>query len=220
MANTVVFTKQLDAASANSIALSQSPGTAAFTINGAAATGGVATIDEIDANNTAAGVRVTITSGGNDSAINFVITGTNASGSIITDTVTGTNAGVATSNLDFVTVTKIIGSGSVASTVTAGTSSVGSSAWLTWNYMGMPPMNLGVAVEIVSGAVNYTVQYTYDDPNNLPTGVNFPLAFSSALVNLAATTDGTISTPFVATRVLINSGTGVIRCRFVQAGIG
>ena len=70
------------------------------------------------------------------------------------------------------------------------------------------------------GAVNYTVQYTYDDPNNLPPGVTTPLSFNTILANQAATADSTLSTPFMATRVLINSGTGVIRVRAVQAGIG
>ena len=81
-------------------------------------------------------------------------------------------------------------------------------------------MNLGYAVELVSSAVNYTVQYTYDDPNNLPAGVTTPLAFNSILLAQTATADSTLSTPLLATRVLVNSGTGVIRVRTVQAGVG
>lgn len=221
MATTTVFTKSLAAAVANNIATSQSPGAAALTLNGTAVTGGIATIDTSNSStNTAVGRRVILQSGGNDSAINFLITGKIASGAVVTDTVAGTNAGTAQSNLDFVTVSKIIGSGAIASTIIVGTNGVGSSPWLTWNYMGKSPMNLGYAVELVSGAVNYTVQYTYDDPNNLPAGVAIPLAFNSILNAQAATADSTLSTPLIATRVLINSGTGVIRARVVQAGIG
>jgi hypothetical protein len=221
MANNINFTKSLaTAASANNIALSQSPGTGAILINGAAATSGVATIDAVTATNNAVGRRVIITSGGNDSGITFTVTGTNGSGNIVSDTFAGASGGAAQSNIDFVTVTGIVQSGSVATTLTAGTNGVGSSPWITWNWQLSPPINIGAAVELVSGAVNYTVQYTYDDPNNLPPGVNFPLAFNTILLNQAATADSTLSTPFIATRVLINSGTGVIRCRFVQAGVG
>ena len=216
MANNINFTKQLGAASSNSIATSQSPGSAALTLTSASVA-----IDTFNASsNTAIGRRVILTSGGNDSGINWAVTGTINSGAIVTDTFAGSNGGAAQSNLDFVTVTNIVPSGAVASTVIAGTNGVGSSPWNTWNWQLSPPMNLGMAVELVSGAVNFTVQYTYDDPNNLPPGVNFPLPFTSIISAASATTDGTISTPIIATRVLINSGTGEIRCRFVQAGIG
>ena len=221
MANNVVFTKTLAAASANNIALSQSPGAAAFTINGAAATSGVATIDTYNATtNTEPGRRVIITSAGDNSGISFIVTGTNSSGNTIVDTFAGTNTGAAQSNLDFVTITRAIGSGAVTGAITMGTNGVGSTRWMTWNYMIAPPMNLGYTVELVSGAVNYTVQYTQDDPNNLMGGASYPLALNSPVGAQAATSDSTLSTPVVATRVLINSGAGVIRGRFVQAGIG
>lgn len=221
MSNRTVFTKSLSAASSNNIATSQSPGASALTLNGSAVSGGVATIDTATANNIATGRRVIITSGGNDSAISFVITGTNANGQTIVDTVAGTNVGTAQSNLDFVTVTSIVPTAAIATTVTAGTNGVGSSNWYTWNRYGNSPMNLGVAIELVSGAVNFTVQYTYDDPNNLEAGVLYPLAFNLATITgQAATIDSSLTTPILATRVLINSGTGVIRARFLQAGIG
>ena len=54
MASPIVFTKTLGAASSNNIATSQSPGTAALTLNGAAvASGDVATIDTKTATNLA-----------------------------------------------------------------------------------------------------------------------------------------------------------------------
>lgn len=221
MTTNIVFTKSLaTAASATNIATSQSPGAAALTLNGAAVTSGVATIDAVTSTNGAIGRRVLITSGGDDHLINFLITGTNSSGNLVTDTVAGTNASTSQSNLDFVTVTKIIGSAAIAGTVTAGTNGVGSSEWKTWNYMGDSPLNLSYQIELVSGAVNYTVQYTYDDPNNLLAGSTIPLANNSVLGAQGVTSDGTFSLPIIATRVLINSGTGVLRCRFVQAGIG
>lgn len=225
MASNTVFTKSLaTAASANNIALSQSPAAAAFTLNGAAVAGGVATIDAATATNSAIGRRVIVTSAGDNSAINFIVTGTNASGSIITDTFPGTNTGAAQSNLDFVTVTKIFGSAAVTGAITVGTNGVGSSGWQTMNWANTSPMNISVAVELVSGSVNYTVEYTYDDPNNLMGGVTTPLALSlsspTVLVAGSATKDGIFNFPLIALRVTINSGTGVLRTRIVQAGNG
>lgn len=227
MANNVTFTKSAPASSANNIAVSQSPGAGAIILNGSTVTNGVATIDTASATNSAAGLRVLITSGSSDAGINFTVNGTNASGSTISDTFAG-GATTAQSNLDFVTVTSVTHTGSVASTITIGTSGVGSSPWQTMNWQNSAPMNISVAVELVSGAATYTVQYTYDDPNNLVAGVVFPLALSlltpSALggpsTPAAATADGLFNFPLIAVRLLINSGTGALRARIVQSGIG
>jgi hypothetical protein len=215
----IVFTRTLAAASANNISVSQSPGTAAITITGSAATGGVATLDTQR--------RVIVTSGGNDSGINFTVTGTNQAGFPISDTFAGANVGAAQSNLDFLTVTKIVQSGSVASTITVGTNGVGSSLWqiINWN---ADPSSIGFVVELRSGAANFTLQYTFDDPNILPmtgglnaAGLAFPLALNLATVtNSTATVDSAFSTPILAFRLLTNSGTGTLVFRGLQAGLG
>ena len=216
MAFPIVFTKQLGAASSNSIATSQSPGTAALTLTSA-----VVTIDTATAAKSAIGRRVIITSGGNDSGINWTVVGTNGSGNKISDTFAGSSGGAAQSNLDFVTVSSITPSGSVATTAIAGTNGVGSSSWMTLNWHATSVMNVGFAVELVSGACNFTVQHTYDDPNNLLGGAAYPLPFNSSVVNGAsASVDGVYSTPIAAIRVLINSGTGEIRVRVLQSSIG
>jgi len=224
MGTVINFTKQLGAAADNNISASQSPGAGAILINGSAATAGVATIDTATAANSAIGRRVIITSGGDDTGITFTVSGTNAGGAAISDTFAGASGGAAQSNIDFVTVTRITASGSVAGTLKAGTNGVGSSQWYTMNWRSYSPMNVSAAIQLVSGAANYTVEYTFDDPNALPTGVSFPLNFSdlspSALVAASATKDGLFNFPFIAMRLTINSGTGALRSRFVQAGAG
>lgn len=223
MATNTTFLKTLAAASANNIAQSQaaSAGTA-LTLNGTAVTGGVATIDTLaTSNNTAIGRRVLITSTSGAETAVITITGTNASGAVISETITFSGSSTTIqSNLDYVTVTKIVPSGTIVGSLSAGTNGVGSSPWYTVSWMTDSPLNLGMAVELVSGSVNFTVQYTYDDPNNLMAGVLFPLPYSSTINAASATVDGVITSPITAVRVLINSGTGVIRTRFVQAGIG
>lgn len=218
MANTVNFTKTLAAASANNIATSQvaSAGTP-LTL-----TATPVVIDTYNSStNTEVGRRVLITStSGSETAV-VTITGTNSGGMTIseTDTFSGSSTTLQ-SNLDYVTISSIVPSGTIAGSLSAGTNGLGSTRWITWNWQNSAPINLGMAVELVSGAVNFTVQYSYDDPNNLPVGSTFPLAFTSIISAASATIDGTISTPVIATRLLINSGTGVVRCRFMQSGIG
>lgn len=214
------FTKSLAAASANNICASQSGSAGTpLTISGAAAANGVATIDSVSANNTGAlGRRVVIAYTGTDTS--FTIKGTNATGNNITDTAVG-NAGSAVSNLDFVTVTSITPVGGGLTGVTAGTNGVGASPWWMVNWRGYAPVNVSVAIEVVSGVINYTVQYSYDDPNFLPAGLAFPTPFNDpVLANQGGTLSGLSVNAIKAARLLINSGTGVIRARFVQAGAG
>jgi hypothetical protein len=222
MANPISFTKTLAAASATNIAQSQSPGAGAITLNGSAVSNGVATIDTYNAlTNSEPGRRVIVTSGGDDTGITFTVTGTNAGGTIISDTFAGASGGAATSSLDFVTVTAVTHTGSVAGTVTVGTNGIGASRWIALNYQGNPPMNVGFAVQLVSGSCNFTIQYTYDNPNSLPAGMSEPLAFASEdIAGASATDDGSILFPIAAIRLLVNSGTGTTRTRIIQAGIG
>lgn len=218
MGQPIIFTRSLAAAAANNIAASQSPGAAALTINGSAATGGVATLDTQR--------RVLLTSGGNDSGLTFTVTGTNQAGNTITDSFAGGNP-TAQSNLDFQTVTSITHTGSVASTITAGTNGVGSSLWqiLNWNQY---PMDLTVSVELRTGAANFTIEHTYDDPNILPgtgglnaSGLAYPLAWPDATINQAAVTIETAyQVPILAFRLTTNSGTGTLVCRAIQSGLG
>ena len=183
---------------------------------------GTAIIDTATAANSAIGRRVVVAYTGTDTS--FALVGTNSTGNVITDTIVG-SSGAGQSNLDFVTISSITPVGGGLTGVTAGTNGVGSSPWTVFNWRGYAPMNIGVGVELVSGSVNFTLQYTYDDPNNLRAGALYPLPFASSTINGAsATIDGVlpnaVNGAIVAGRVLINSGTGELRVRFDQAGAG
>jgi hypothetical protein len=76
------------------------------------------------------------------------------------------------------------------------------------------PINVGFAV-VVDGTVNYTVQFTLDDPAS-----GFSTWFDDATV--AAKTgneSGSISFPITGIKALVNSGTGSVTMNVVQAGI-
>lgn len=144
----------LVAGAANNIAQSQSPGAGAITLNGSTVSGGVATLDTAR--------RVIITSGGNDSAITFTITGTNWSGNPISETLAGANIGAAQSVLDYKTVSSVTHSGSVAGTVTVGTNGVASSPWARLDDFGFNGVDLQIDV---TGTLNWTCEQSDDDPN-------------------------------------------------------
>src|SRR5262245_41979784 len=119
----IVTSVGFTAASATAVCASQSPGAGAITINGTSASGGVATL--------AAARRILITPGGADSGITFTVIGTSRGGQALSETVQGVNnPSTATTTQDFKTVTSITHTGTVASTLTVGTSGIGSGRWV------------------------------------------------------------------------------------------
>lgn len=219
----IVTVGPLAAASSNNIALSQTTGGAAnLNINGALASGGVATLDTPR--------RVLITSAGNDSGITFTVTGTNHTGNPIRETVTGANTSSVYTLQDFATVTRIATSGATAGNVTVGTNGVASSPWkvITFEF-GSTNLAFGVTV---SGTTNYSIEYTYDNPNNNQANMQGqgnggsyptpPTAWAlAALSNKTANADGSIGTPIYAWRLTLNSQTnpGFATATGIQSGI-
>ena len=63
---------------------------------------------------------VTLTSTGNISGVTFTVTGTDASGSTITEDITGPNNNTVTGSTKFLTVTQIAADGAVATNTSAG----------------------------------------------------------------------------------------------------
>ena len=82
------------------------------------------------------------------------------------------------------------------------------------------PFNVALSV-LVSGTVNYTVQYTFDDvftgDYNPATGnwVDHP-----SLTAQTTTKDSNIAYPVRGIRLVVNSGTGSARLTSIQAGGG
>ena len=199
----------LVAASANNIALSQTPGAAGnLTLNGSLVSGGVATLDTPR--------RVLITTG--DTTHIFTITGTDVTGQVRSESslVSATYQSV----IDYATVTSVSINGAATAAVTVGTNGVASSAWVRLDSWAAPQVGIGCDA---SGTVNYTIQETFDDPNS-PTNPVTPTAVtwvSSADTN-AVGASSSIQTffPYAPTfaRVLLNSGTGSVTATFAQYG--
>lgn len=207
----------LAAASANAIALSQTPSAGALTLNGASASGGVATLDKPR--------RVLFTFAADETGHSFVLTGTTYGSVPISETIAGTTAGTVQSVYDYLTVTSITISANATGAMTVGTNGVASS----------PPLPLDIYARstialqcMVTGTVNYTVSQTLDTPwpagaapYSAPTSpswtwVNHP---DSNLVAATSTVQGNYAYPPSMTRLTINSGTGSVKFTVNQPGI-
>lgn len=201
----------LAAASANNICLSQGPTSGAATINGAAASGGVATLDTCR--------FIIVTSAGDDSALTWTATGTDWAGSPITDVFAGANTGAARSNLCFKTVTGVSSSTTTADAFTVGTNGMASSPYVRMDEYAFGPTFVHVNV---SGTVDYTVQGTNDDPNDVAGSVaRYQMTWlqdAFPAVSSAATTTLQFTMPVMPkfARVVLNSGTGTVTASFTQ----
>lgn len=228
MGNPVTVTLQLVAAITNGVCLSQTPAAAGLlTMNGSLVSGSVATFDVAR--------RVGITSAGNDSTVVFTVTGTNRWGATISDTATGANgATVASTALDFKTVTRVRTSAATANAIIVGTTATGSTEWQNLDTM-RPMFAASVAVSIASGSCTYTVEHTYDDPNAVGTTLvappeNYsieaqsnkpPLAWANTTLNgLSVAGEAQYANwPVFAIRLTITAGTGKAVMQAIQAGL-
>lgn len=201
----------LTAASANNVALSQSAsGAGNLTLNGSLVSGGVATFDVPR--------RVLITAAGNDSGINYTVTGTDRYGRPQSEVVKGPNATTGATLHDFSTVSQVSVSGATASTVTIGTNTVGSTQpWIIDAFAN--PVNIGIAGIITSGAATFTVEQSYDDFSPAwDLNANTPTWFASTGFSaVTSNTDGNITGPITMMRLTINSGTGTVNIKAIQA---
>lgn len=206
----ITLPRTLAAAVVGAICASQTTaGAGNLVINGSLAAGGVATL--------AAQQIIGITSAGNDSAVNFTVTGTDDQGRVISQTIAGPNANTVQTTLNYRTVTQIAVSAAVASAVTVDTLQVGASTEVPLD-RNLNPFLVSITVA-VSGTYSGTVQYTLDD---IFGGAPGPFTWFTLGTNPAspftAAAAGTLTAPITAVRLLTNSGGGTGILRIVQSG--
>ena len=159
---------------------------------------------------------ITIISVSDETSKTFTITGTSPSGYTQSEVVTGANAGTATSTLTYATVTSIYASAATTGNMTAGYTQSGYSAWMPLDIY--VPNQVTTISATVSGTINYSIQYTNEDPFDTTitqTAVAHPAtggAFTGATANQTHST----TTLMRAVRYLVNSGNGTLRLTIVQ----
>ena len=199
----------LAAASANNIALSQTPGAAGpLTLNGSLVVGGVAILDNPR--------RILITTA--DTTHTFTITGLSPTGTVLTESflVVG---GASFSTLDYAKVTSIVISAAASGAITVGTNGIASTPWVRLDDFAPAPVGIQCNV---TGTVNYTVQSTLDDPNSptnpvVPSAVVWISTSDAAAVGATASIQTNFAYPPIFVRTLLNSGTGTVVMTVVQA---
>lgn len=200
------------AADADGICQSQTPsGAGELTINGALASGGVATLGSGKNQR-----QVLITAVGDESGRTFTVTGTNWDGVTISETITGPNASTAASVLSYQTVTSVEVDAATADAITVGTNGIGDSPLIPMN-LRQTPFNASVGI-VADGTIDYTVRHTFDDVlgQSASTQHTFFNHDSTDLVNATASQDGNYAFPVSGIQVRINSGTGTLKIRVYQ----
>lgn len=205
----------LAAASANNIALSQTPGAAGnLVLNGSTVANGVATLDAVR--------QILLTTTADETGLTFTFTGTTFNGQAAVETIAGVNNGTASPKTNFKTLSQIAVSGAAAGALTVGTSGVATSPWVRFDDWGFDTIFIQADV---TGVASYTIQSTLDDPNS-PTN---PVAIAAVdwfdsndadVVNASASSQSNFGFVPAFARVVLNSGTGSVSTTFAQnAGI-
>jgi hypothetical protein len=200
-------------ASANSVALTQTPGgVGPITLNGALVVNGVAILSTA----TAPQVQLTLTSGG-ATGINFTITGTDYRGTVVSEVLTGPSTNTVTSVNSYATITSISASGASGASLTAGNAQSGSSPVVVLNQYSTP-FNVSLTV-IITGTVNVTVQYTNDPIFGSGSLDALNWFNDSSLTNQTSSQMASLISPVSACRQVFNSGSGTAAFTATQAGL-
>lgn len=160
--------------------------------------------------------KISLTSTGNISGVNFTIYGRDIRGNSITETIAGPNNNTVLTTGYFFQVDRIATNGAVGTNTSAGID-IGRSNWMKFDNFNQPVD--GSVIITVTGTINYTVVYTGDDVeiNSSPITINHP---DSAVVNATAQGTGNFAFPCNASRIEINSSTnGTLTGNYYQAGI-
>lgn len=205
--------KTLAAADPDGICASQTLGAAGtLSINGALATAGVA--------NLVSQRRVVVVSDGDDSKRTATLYGTRQGGGTINEALALTNAGTATSVLDFLTVGTVSVDGKIAKNVTVGTSGTGSTPWTMPNFH-LTPFDLTLNTEVTS-TVTYNIETTQDDywtAGKSNYDVTPQPHVYAVVTGATAAAQTVLDTAVTGYRFTITSGTGTLDVQATQAGI-
>lgn len=195
------------AVDADGVCASQTPGAGAILINGALATGGVATFG--------AAQKVRLTSGGNDSGITFTFTGTDADGNVQSETVAGTNASNSDTTKFYKTITSISKSGASAGTIVVGNLITSVSPTLKIN-TNISPCNFNILTQLISGTATWGMDYTFDEAKT----VNNTWIADTTVTGKSANFETTWIKPIGGLRLNLTASTaGVVALKVIQAGV-
>lgn len=220
------------AASANGFCLSQTPIKGPLTFTGALA-GNAANGDVTDP--VAGGCsqrRIRITCAADETGHTILLVGTRAKDGfarlnigapvVITETVALGTAGTFDTLQDFATLTAApVISANATGAIQIGTSPVASTPWQQNDDHLDSPENIGLFIILDAGAQNFTIEHTLERlPKGTATAGTIPRVLPhSVIVTKSASVDGNYAFPITAQRLTTNSGNGLLRYSWRQAGV-
>ena len=202
----ISFTRSQPAADANSVAAEQLlNASGAITINGDLASGGVATLT--------VPAYLTVFSDAS-AAVTFAVTGTRPGGGVQTESIAVTASGTVTGSLSFATVTSIVADAPTSATISVGNAIPGYTDWIPLDIY-TPNQVTNISAK-TSGTVNYSVEYTNEDPFDR-TIQQLVAPHPNASLTAASGDETQFTTTLMrAVRLKINSGSGSVRFTVVQ----
>jgi hypothetical protein len=202
----ISFTRSQPAADANSVASEQLlNASGAITINGDLASGGVATLT--------VPAYLTVFSDAS-AAVTFVVTGTRPGGGSQVESIAVSASGTVTGSIAFATVTGITASAATSATISVGNAVTGYTDWIPLDIY-TPNQVTNISAK-TSGTVNYSVEYTNEDPFDR-TIQQLVAPHPNASLTAASGDETQFTTTLMrAVRLKINSGNGSVRFTVVQ----
>lgn len=200
---------------ANGIAESQTPGAAGnLTLDGALCDVGTAGQFNIGDSYSSGigGVQIGITSAADDSGRTFTVTGKDQDGQALSVAITGPNSTTVESAEYFSEITQIAVDAATAGAITVGTVDEVTTKTVPLNvYSQYQPF--GVAVQGLSGTVNYTIQQTY---NNVPR--DYPTSWLDLQSSKTADLAAPVTAGARAVRLIVNSYSSGAELQFFVSG--
>jgi hypothetical protein len=162
--------------------------------------------------------QITITNTEPAGANSFTVSGTDAAGNPISETLVSTGAAVTTSQ-NFATVTQISCSAPLAATATPVTAATASSQLVMFDPWAQGPITKQASL---AGAATFSVQISNDDPNApggpLPGSMTWSNDPDATFVGATTPVEGSWAFVPLFARVLLTAGAGAVRMTFLQAG--
>jgi hypothetical protein len=204
----ISFTYSQAAADADSVAAPQLlNASGVITLNGSAVVGGVADF-------TSSPAYLTITNE-KSATVSFIVTGTQPGGTTLqTETFAFTASGTVTGSIAFATVTGVTASAPTSATISIGNADIGNTDWIPLDIY--TPNQATTISAKTSGTVDYSVEYTNEDPFDRSI-VHLAEPHPAASLTAASGDETHFTTTLMrAVRLKVNSGSGSIRFTIVQ----
>lgn len=202
----ISFTRSQPAADADSVASAQELNdSGAIVLDGALASGGVATLS----------VPAYVTAFSEASvAVNFVVSGTGPAGQSQVETLAISASGTVTGLLSFATVNSVYADAPTSATISIGNAEAGYTAWIPLDIY-TPNQVTNISAK-TSGTVDYSVEYTNEDPFDINLD-HLAVPHPNASLTGASGDETQFTTTLMrAVRLKINSGSGSVRFTIVQ----